>query len=122
LSASKEALLRMTRNRPPLDHAVAQEQVRPADDAGAGSEVAVEAAGAHRRDAVDELGLADGSQCKGAVGLVEGAALHEHGRHDVVARAGVGHQLVQQVAPGVGDRGHERMLGGRGRGVVAAVP
>ena len=68
VSASHEAQLRMPRKRPPPAAmwasstaltAVAQRQVGVADDAGAGARLAVEAAGAHRRHAVDELGLAD---------------------------------------------------------------
>ena len=79
--------------------AVAQRQIRVADDAGADLGLAVDAAGAHGGDAVDELGLADRAQLFGAVGAIHRAGLHEDGRDDVVAAVGVGQQLVEQIAP-----------------------
>ena len=82
----------------PAPTRVAQRQVGMADDAGAGARRAVDAAGAHRRDAVDELGLADRLHLDRPVGAVHRAALDEDRGRDVVAGAGVGQQLVQQVA------------------------
>ena len=77
------------------------------DDAGGHARVAVAAAGAHGRDAVDELGLAHRAQRLGAVGAVHRRAFDEHRAAHVVARAvgiglaGVGEQLVEQVAVAV---------------------
>ena len=71
-----------------LEHrldAAAEHQVGMADDAGAGADLAVDAARRHRGDAVDELGLADRLHLLRAVGAVHRARLHEHGRDDVVA-------------------------------------
>ena len=78
----------------------AQRQIGMADDAGAMPGLAVDAAGAHGGDAVDELGLADGPH------LVRAR------RRACIARActktvatmlwpllRVGQQLVEQVAP-----------------------
>ena len=71
-----------------VEHAggrIADAQVDRADDAGGDARLAVAAGGAHRGDAVDELGLADAAESLGAVGLEHRAALDEHGRDDVVA-------------------------------------
>ena len=59
---------------------------------------AVAAARRHGGDAVDELGLAERAQLRRAVGAVAGRALDEDGALDVVAAAGVGQQLGEQVA------------------------
>ena len=77
----------------------AQRQVGMADDAGAMPGLAVDAAGAHGGDAVDELGLADRLQLLRPCGAVHRAGLHIDRRDDVVAAVGVGQQLVEQVAP-----------------------
>ena len=101
-----------------------------ADDALADLGRAVAAAGAHRRDAVDELGLAHRLVGLRPAGAVHRPALHEDGRDDVVALAGIGQQVVQQVAPArpvpevvvrVDDRqaGVERLLGDLRQPVLA---
>jgi hypothetical protein len=69
------------------------------DDAGANLGLAVDAAGAHGSDTVDELGLADVPRLLGARGAHHGASLHEHRGDDVMPAAGVGQQLIEQVAP-----------------------
>ena len=76
----------------------AEVQVGVPDDGGASSCRSVAAARAHRRDAVDELRLADGLQRLRPIGAVHRAAFHEHRGDDVVAAAGVGEQLVEQIA------------------------
>ena len=85
-----------------LEHrldAAAEHQVGMSDDAGAGADLAVDAARRHRGDAVDELDLADRLHLLRPVGALHRARLHEHGREDVVAAVGVGEQIVEQVAP-----------------------
>ena len=79
--------------------AAAEHHVGIADDAGAGADLSVDAARRHRGDAVDELDLADRLHLLRAVGAMHRARLHEHGRDDVVARIGVGEQVVEQIAP-----------------------
>ena len=59
---------------------------------------AVAAARRHGGDAVDELGLAQGAQLRRTVGAVAGRALDEHGQLDLVAAAGVGEQVGEEVA------------------------
>ena len=73
-------------------------QIDIADDAGDAARRAVFARGAHRRDAGDELGLAERFQLLRAVGAVHLAAFHEAGRDDVVAAAEIGQQILEQVA------------------------
>ena len=82
-SASQAVMWRMPRKRPPparicasstSSTARAELQIGMADDAGADLRRAIAAAGAHRRDAVDELGLADRPQL-----LRAGRAVHRRG-------------------------------------------
>jgi hypothetical protein len=73
-------------------------QVGGAHDAGGHPRRTVEAGGAHRGDAVHELGLADGAQGLRATRLEHGPALDEDGAHDVVAGVRVDQDLVEQVA------------------------
>lgn len=80
-------------------HLGAQAEVGMADDAGADLRRSVDAAGAHRGDAVDELGLADGAHLLRPVGPVHGAGLQVHRGDDVVAAVQVFEQLGQQIAP-----------------------
>ena len=82
-----------------LFHTVAECEVRMPDDAFADPSRTIDAAGAHRGNAVDELGFTDGAHLDGTARSVKGARLHEHRRHDVVARIGVGEQIGQHVAP-----------------------
>ena len=77
----------------------AEHQVGVADDAGAGADLAVDAARRHRGDAVDELDLADRLHLFRDIGAQHRARLHEHRRQDVVAAVGIGEQVVEQVAP-----------------------
>src|SRR5438046_8467024 len=81
-----------------LDSA-AQGQIRLSVDAGADLGLAVSAAGAHGRDAVDELGLPDRPHLHRPTGAVHRARLDERGRDDVVAAARVVAQFVEQIAP-----------------------
>src|SRR6516162_1821371 len=62
----------------------------------------IAARGAHRRDAVDELDLADRRHLGRAVLLVHRAAFEKDGRDDVVTAAYVGEQFWQQIPPALG--------------------
>ncbi len=80
-------------------HPGAQQQVRVTDNAGADARRAVDAAGAHGSDAVDELGLPDRLHVVRAGGAMKRARLHEHRGSDLVPAVQVGEQLRQQIAP-----------------------
>ena len=114
--ACQPAAWRMPRKRPraaPMcasstsAHRGAEAQVGEGDDAGGHARVAVTAAGAHRGDAVDELGLAHRAQGLRAVGAIHRRTFDEHRAAHVVAcamgigLAGIGQQLVEQVAVAV---------------------
>jgi hypothetical protein len=79
-------------------HRGALGEVGAADDAFAGENRAIAAARRHRRDAADELGLADEAHRLRPAGSIERAALDEDGALDVVAAGQVAQQLWQQVA------------------------
>ena len=64
---------------------VAELEVGGPDDGGSGPGLAVNAAGAGRRQALHELHLADGSQLLGAAGTVHGPRLQEYRGAHVVA-------------------------------------
>ncbi len=83
---------------------VAERQIGIADDAGGDPGLAVIARRAHRRDAGDEVGLADRAHLGRAIRPVHRAAFLEHGRDNVMAGVEVGEQFVEQI------------------GVVAALP
>jgi hypothetical protein len=113
-----------------LAHAGAEHQVGMADDAGADPGRAVAAGGAHRRDAVGELRLADRTERLRPLGAVHGAALHEDGGDDSVALPQIRQQLRQQVAPAGtvpevvvriddGQVGLQRLLGAAGKPLLA---
>src|SRR5262249_43509427 len=70
-----------------------------ADDPGAMTGLAVDAAHAHRGDAIDELGFTDRPHLHRTCGARHRPRLHEHGGDDVVAARGVRQQLVEQIAP-----------------------
>ncbi len=76
----------------------ADAQIDIADDAGDTPRLAVFAGRTHRRDAVDELGLAERFPLLRAVGAVHLAAFLETGRGDVVAAADIGEQVLEQIA------------------------
>ena len=78
--------------------AIAEAQIGVADDAGAKPAFAVAAARAHRRGAVDEFDLADRLHLGRAIGAVHRAAFDKDAVDDVVTAAGIGEQLVEQVA------------------------
>ena len=78
--------------------AAADPQIDIADDAGDAARLAVFARRAHRRDAVDEFGLAERFQLLRTVGAVHLAAFLEAGRGDVVAAADIGQQILKQIA------------------------
>jgi len=78
--------------------AVAEAQIGVSDDAGTQPALAVAAAGAHRRCTVDEFDFADRLHLGRAVGAVHLAAFDKDALDDVVTAAGIGEQLVEQVA------------------------
>ncbi len=82
-----------------LAHPPAQGQVGVADDALGDPARAVPARGAHRRDAVDELDLADRRHLGGAGLPIHRAAFEKDGGDDVVSALDVGQQFGQQIAP-----------------------
>ena len=75
----------------------AQAQVDMADDAGAGSQVTIDAAGAHGGNAVGELGLANAAELGRTVFAVHRVTVDENRRDDVVPGPGVGQQVVEHV-------------------------
>ena len=80
----------------------AERQIGVADDAGADPRLAVGPGCGHRRDTVGELDLADRAQLDRARGAVHRQPFEVDGRGDVVPAAGVGEQLGQQIAAGLG--------------------
>ena len=97
----------MPRKRPPpatiiasstFAHARAQREIGMADDAGADARLAVAAAGAHRRDAVGELDLADRAHLLRPVGAIHREPFEIDGGDDIVSAADVGQQVRQQIA------------------------
>src|SRR5260221_4576470 len=78
--------------------AAADAEIDIADDALAGVRLAVFARFAHRRDAGDELGLAERAQFRRPLGAVHLAAFEKHRRADVVAAVQILEQIVKQVA------------------------
>ena len=76
----------------------ADAQIDIADDPGDATRLAVFPRRAHRRDAVDEFGLAERFLLLRPVGAVHLAAFLEAGRDDVVAAADVFEQVLEQVA------------------------
>src|SRR5205814_9466388 len=76
----------------------ADPQIDIADDAGAAAGRPVFARRAHRRDAVDELGLAERLLLVRPVGAVHLAAFLETGRDDVVPAADIFEQILEQVS------------------------
>ena len=79
-------------------HPVAEGQIGIADDTGRDAGRTVIPRGAHRGDAGDKLGLADGPEFGGAARAVHRAAFQEHGCDDVVAGVEVGEQFVDEIA------------------------
>jgi hypothetical protein len=79
-------------------HTVAEAQVGVPDDTGAEAALAVLSALGHRRRAIDEFDFADRLHLCRPVGAVHRAAFDEDALRDVVTAAGVGEQLVEQVA------------------------
>jgi hypothetical protein len=75
-----------------------QRQVNQADDAHGHPRRPVGAARRHGGDAIDELGLAQRTQLLGSLGTIAGRAFDEDRTFDVVAAAGVGQQVRQQIA------------------------
>jgi hypothetical protein len=79
-----------------------QRQIGVADDAGADLGLAVCPACRHCRDTIGELDFADRTQLGGPRGAVHGQPFEVDGRGDVVTAAGVGEQVGQQIAAGLG--------------------
>ena len=75
--------------------AVAEIEIDMADDAVTGEGLPVDPARRHRRDAVDELGLADRPHRGRDACPVHRATLQIHGRADIVAATGIGEELVE---------------------------
>ena len=92
-----------------LDQQGAAPQVGMAHDAGDLGAAATVTAGAGQ--AGDEVGFADRFQMLGAVFAVSRPAFDEHGLDDVVAGAGVGPQVGQQVARTAAHRGPQVVVG-----------
>jgi hypothetical protein len=81
-----------------VPHAAAEAEIGMPDDAGADSRPTINAARACRGDAIDEFRFAHWAKLWSA-GAVHRAALHENGRHDIVAALRVGQQIWQLVTP-----------------------
>jgi hypothetical protein len=84
----------------PLQHALGartEAQVDIADDPGDAARRPVCARGTHRRNAADELGLAERLEFLGPIGAVHRAGLLEQRCADVVAAADIGQKLREQV-------------------------
>jgi hypothetical protein len=84
-----------------LKHAcdsVPEAQIGVADDTGAQPALAVAPASAHCRGAIDELDFADRLHLGRTVGPVHRTAFDKDAVRNVVPAAGVGEQLVHQVA------------------------
>jgi hypothetical protein len=79
-------------------HAVAEAQVGVSDNPGAQPALAVLSALTHRCRAIDEFDFADRLHFRRPVGAVHRAAFDEDALRDVVTAAGIGEQLVEQVA------------------------
>ncbi len=79
-------------------HARTDAEVAAADDALGDAARSVTARRTHRRDAVDELDLAQRRHLAWAALAVHRAAFEEDGRDDVVSAADIGQQLGQQIA------------------------
>ena len=78
-------------------HLVAERKVRGTDDAGAGARLEFSSLRLPR-DARHELCFAHRPQRFRTRGAITVAALHEHGRDDVMAGARIRKQLVQEIA------------------------
>jgi hypothetical protein len=83
----------------PFEHRIniGQPQIGEADDAGANPGLNA-ASIALLRDRPDELAFADRAHFLGTAGAIARTALDEHGRDDVVPRAHIGQELVEQIA------------------------
>ena len=77
--------------------AVAEGEIGEAHNASGDTRRPIEAAGAHRGDASDELGFAHRSQLFRSVGAVHAVAFLEHRGDDVMTGADVGEKVVEQV-------------------------
>jgi hypothetical protein len=77
----------------------AEREIGMSDNRGAGPDLAIAAARAHGGNAVDELGLANRPHLRRPARAQHRARLHINGRDDIVPAAGVGQELVEQIAP-----------------------
>src|SRR5215469_616283 len=82
-----------------LVYARAEREVGVADDRLGDAARAIAARGTHRRDAVDELDLADRRHLRRAVPTVHRPAFEKDRGNDVVPTTNVFEQLGQQVTP-----------------------
>jgi hypothetical protein len=84
--------------------ALACPSARPAEVAASGADLGrpVRATCCHRRNTVGELDLADRAQLDRALGAVHRQPFEVDGRRDVVSAAGVGEEVRQQIAAGLG--------------------
>ena len=78
--------------------AAADTEIDIADDAGAGVRGAILAALAHRRDAGDELRLAERAQFGRALGAVHLAAFEKDRGADIVAAVQVFEEIMEEIA------------------------
>ena len=76
---------------------VAKREIGEAHDASGDTRWTIEVAGAHRRDASDELGFAHRSQLFRSAVAVHGVAFLKHRGDDVVTGADIGEKVVEQV-------------------------
>ena len=76
----------------------AKGHIHVGDDASAGPRLAVDATGAHGGDAVGELGFANRLHRHRAIGAVHRATIDVNRGGDVMARAGISQQFIEQVA------------------------
>jgi hypothetical protein len=75
---------------------IAQRQVGVADDRGAGAQIAINATGTLRGDAVDEFHFATGRKSAG-VGAIERAAFHIDGAYHAMPALRIGAQMIEHV-------------------------
>jgi hypothetical protein len=89
-------------------HRFAQQQIGMADDARTGTRRPIQTTGGHRGHTIDELSLPHWAQRRRPIRAVERPAFQKNGRHDIVAAAHVGQQLVKQVKRAERDRLHKK--------------
>src|SRR5262245_16576173 len=97
--AAKAAFTRCNQGGQYRLHAIAESEIGETDDAGGHACLASMFSVALRGEIGDELDLTDGTHLDRPVRPIVSAAFDEDGRLDVVARSGIGQQLLDQIAP-----------------------